>query len=317
MGVGASWWGRYTLRMPSHAHVRVPLPPSVTLARGRGDLPCVWVASDRHGSGEVYLNGAHVTAWRPPEQAPVLWVSRESAFVAGRPIRGGVPICFPWFSTHQTDKGAPAHGFARTCHWGLTEARDGPEGVSLSFTLADDDRTLASAWPHRFLATYRLTFGPSLEMSLTIRNADDAIIRFEEALHTYFRVHNVREITIGGLEGTEYLDKVDGFARRRQGAGPIRFAGEMDRVYLDTSTPCTIHDPGRRRAIRIAKTGSSSTVVWNPWMDRARAMPDFGDLEWAEMVCVETANVGAAAIVLEPGREHTMTATLTVAPLAS
>jgi glucose-6-phosphate 1-epimerase len=300
----------------SDPDIRATLPRSVTLARGRGDLPCLRIASDRYGTGEVYLHGAHVTAWQPRDQAPVLWVSRESVFAQGRPIRGGVPVCFPWFAAHPTEKAAPTHGFARIRPWVLAAAGDAADGTWLEFGLGHDDETLASPWPHRFLATYRVTFGPALRLALTIRNADADPIRYEEALHTYYGVHNVREIGISGLEGTEYLDKVEGFARKRQGREPIRFTGETDRVYLDTAATCTIRDPGRRRAIHVAKTGSSSTVVWNPWIERARALPDFGDLEWVEMVCVETANVGRAAVALEPGAEHTMTAEVTTEPTA-
>jgi glucose-6-phosphate 1-epimerase len=288
------------------------LPPSVSLRRGRGDLPCLRIASERHGTGEVYLQGAHVTAWQPRDHAPVLWVSRESVFASGRPIRGGVPICFPWFAAHPTDKTAPSHGFARVATWTLAEAVEGEHGVSLAFTFADTAQTLGSPWPHRFLATYRVTFGTSLQLALTVRNTSEQAVRFEEALHTYYAVQNVREIEIGGLEATEYLDKVDAFARKRQGADAIRFAGETDRVYLDTTATCVIRDPARRRAIRIAKTGSRTTVVWNPWIEKARGLADFGDLEWVEMVCVETANVGDAAVSLQPGAEHTMTATVTV-----
>jgi glucose-6-phosphate 1-epimerase len=301
---------------PFHPDIRATLPSWVTLARGGGDLPCLRIASDRHGTGQVYLHGAHVTAWQPRDQAPVLWVSRESVFAEGRPIRGGVPVCFPWFAAHPTEKTAPTHGFARIRPWALAGAGEGGNGQWLEFRLEHDEETLASPWPHRFLATYRVAFGPALTLSLTIRNADAGPVRYEEALHTYYAVHNVREIEISGLENTEYLDKVEGFARKRQGAEPIRFAGATDRVYLDTTATCTIRDPGRRRAVRVAKTGSSSTVVWNPWIERARALPDFGDLEWAEMVCVETANVGAAAITLEPGAEHTMTAKVTIESFA-
>jgi len=302
---------------PKNASIHTTLPGTVRLVEGRSGLPCLRVSSDRHGTAEVYLQGAHVSAWQPSGESPVLWVSRDSAFERGRPIRGGVPVCFPWFAAHATDKAAPMHGFARISEWTLTGATDGADGVVLSFALHDDERTRASAWPHAFRAAYRVVFGRTLEMSLTVTNPGAQPIRFEEALHTYFAVHNVKEISIGGLEQTEYLDKVDAFARKRQGPEPIRFTGETDRVYLDTTAACTIHDPGRRRQIRIAKTGSASTVVWNPWIDKARAMPDFGDLEWAEMVCVETANVGDAAVTLAPGAEHSLTAVIEVTAAAS
>jgi glucose-6-phosphate 1-epimerase len=290
--------------------VRATLPPSVRLEPGAGGLSRLRIANT-HGSAEVYLHGAHVTAWEPKGQSPVLWVSRDSAFAAGKPIRGGVPICFPWFAAHATDKTAPGHGYARIEDWPLVDARDHASGTTLVFELTSEGRTWP-IWPHAFRAAYRVTVGTTLGLALEIRNTGDAAITFEEALHTYFAVQYVREVTITGLERTDYLDKVDGMARRNQGGDPIRFTAETDRIYLATQSICTIHDPGRHRRIVIDKTGSDTTVVWNPWVDKARAMPDFGDLEWPEMVCVETCNVNAHAVRLAPGAAHTMTASIRV-----
>jgi D-hexose-6-phosphate mutarotase len=265
-------------------------------------------------SGQVYLHGAHVAAWQPEGAAPVLWISRDSAFGEGKPIRGGVPICFPWFAAHATDPRAPGHGFARIRPWTLIEAREAADRtVALTLALEDDDATRAGVWPHRFRATFTVEVGRTLRMTLAVENRDRAPITFEEALHTYFAVQDIREVTVAGLEGVEYLDKVDGFARKRQPGAPIRFSAETDRIYLATRGTCTIHDPGKRRRIAIAKTGSDTTVVWNPWTAKAKAMADFGDLEWPEMVCVETCNVNAHAVTLAPGDRHTLTATITVA----
>jgi glucose-6-phosphate 1-epimerase len=296
---------------PPSPLVRTSLPAAVRLEPGRGGLPCLRVANDR-ADAEIYLHGAHITSWTPKGRAPVIWMSRESAFEAGRPIRGGVPICFPWFAAHQTEKTAPSHGYARVADWTLVDARDEAAGTALGFTLTSEGRSWP-IWPHRFEAAFRVTVGETLAMSLEIRNPGTEPFTFEEALHTYFAVQYVREIEIAGLEGTDYLDKVDAMTRKNQGPGPIRFTGETDRIYLDTQATCTIHDPGRRRRIVISKTGSNATVVWNPWVDRARALPDFGDLEWPEMVCVETCNVNRLAVALAGGARHTMTATIQVA----
>jgi glucose-6-phosphate 1-epimerase len=149
-------------------------------------------------------------------------------------------------------------------------------------------------------------------MALDVTNRDDVPFTFEEALHTYFSVGHIERVALTGLERTDYFDKVAGSARRGQPDEPIRFHGEMDRVYLDTGAACVIHDPGMKRRIRIAKSGSRATVVWNPWIAKARAMPDFGDLEWPGMLCVETANVEGAAVRLEPGHTHRMTASIDV-----
>lgn len=292
--------------------VRTSLPPSVRLEPGEGALPRLDV-SNAQARTQIYLQGAHVAAWQPVGQAPALWVSRDSAWQTDKPIRGGIPICFPWFAAHATDKTAPGHGYARLAEWTLIEAADESAGATrLAFRLTQPASPWP-LWPHQFEATYRVSAGTVLAIALEVRNTGTDAFTFEEALHTYFGVHYVREIGITGLEQTVYLDKVDGMARKTESTDPIRFTGETDRIYLNTEGACTIHDPGRQRRIRIDKTGSNSTVVWNPWIGKARAMPDFGDLEWPEMVCVETCNVNAHAVTLAAGGTHTMTARFEVA----
>ena len=289
--------------------VRIALPPSVSLDAGNGGLPRLTIVNPL-ARAEVYLHGAHVTGWQPAGHEPVIWMSGSSQWHPAKPIRGGVPICFPWFGPHATDTAAPAHGFARLLDWALVEAHDDEAGAThLALQLAPPAPPPA-AWPHAFAATYRITVGTSLSLSLEVANAGSGEFTFEEALHTYFAVRDVRQVDISGLAGTEYLDKVGGTARRSQGPEPIRFTAETDRVYLDTQAACTIHDPGLGRAIVVDKRGSDATVVWNPWVAKARAMPDFGDDEWPGMVCVETANANVHAIMLAPGARHTMTATL-------
>jgi glucose-6-phosphate 1-epimerase len=291
---------------------RIALPPTVSLSPGQGGLPRLTVANAQ-AKAEIYLHGAHVTAWQPTGHAPVLWMSGHSQWDAAKPIRGGIPICFPWFGPHATDKAAPGHGFARLHDWTLFEARDDASGATeLAFRLSQ--ATPPSAiWPHAFDAVYRVTVGPSLALALEVHNTGSAPIGFEEALHTYFTVEDVRAIEISGLAGTDYLDKVGGTTQRNQGAVPIRFTAETDRVYINTRSTCTIHDPGLRRRIAVRKTGSDATVVWNPWIAKAKAMPDFGDDEWPGMVCVETGNVNVHAVTLAPGARHVLTATIEVA----
>jgi glucose-6-phosphate 1-epimerase len=284
--------------------VDLALPSSVRAEPGAGGLPRLAIQS-RHGTAEMYFHGAHLTAWQPATaSAPVLWVSRESVFAENKAIRGGVPICFPWFGPNAADPKAPAHGFARLRPWKLLDAQQDADGI-VSITMRLES-------PETFQAQYRVEIGPSLTMQLQIHNPAQAQapFTFEEALHTYFAVQDVRNVRVSGLEDTEYLDKVAGFERRRQPQEPIRFTGETDRVYLNTRATCVIHDVNR--TITISKTGSDTTVVWNPWIDKARAMPDFGDDEWPEMVCVETCNVGAYARTLAPGESHTMTAIIAV-----
>ena len=301
----------------AHALIQTSLPASVRQTSGSGNMPALDIQG-RLATAQVYFNGAHLAAWHPRRAtAPVLWMSRDSQFEAGKPLRGGVPVCFPWFAAHASDKTAPSHGFARIRDWTLTSATEAADGaVVLVFELASN-APLSPVWPHAFRVRYQLSLGDSLGMSFEVHNPGADPFVFEAALHTYFAVQDVRQVHVTGLESTDYLDKVAGFARRTEGREPIRITGETDRIYLNTRAACAIHDPGKRRRISIAKTGSETTVVWNPWIDRARAIPDFGDLEWPEMLCIETCNVNAHAVTLAPGASHTMTAAIDVSPISS
>jgi D-hexose-6-phosphate mutarotase len=293
----------------THDPDAVPLPSSVTWAT-RSLLPRLDVAG-RHATAQIYLHGAQLAAWQPVHaRDPVLWMSAHSVFKPDKPIRGGVPICFPWFGPHGEDKTVPSHGFGRLTPWTLCDAGETPDGtVHLTLQLEDDNAS--PVWPHYFHADLRVSIGRTLTVELFVDNPDHATFSFEEALHTYFSVSNIKDVSVSGLESTAYLDKVSG-RRERQGSEPIRFTGETDRVYVATQAPCVIHDPGMKRRITIAKRGSDSTVVWNPWVQKARAMADFGDDEWPGMLCIETANVGDAAVTLRPEDRHTMTAEIGV-----
>jgi glucose-6-phosphate 1-epimerase len=285
------------------------LPDGVTLEPGLGGLSKVLVSTPL-ATAEVYLHGAHVTRYQPAGQPPVLFLSGKSKFEPGKAIRGGVPICFPWFGPLEGHPKAPAHGFARTSPWVLSTAMrsaDGTVTLTLSMSRAED---AASDWPHAFAAEYAVTIGPSLTTALTVHHVRGEPFLYEAALHTYLVVGDVRQATVHGLENTPWRDKVLG--RELAGIdGPIRFVGETDRVYLDTTAPVTVDDPALNRRLVVAKGGSMSTVVWNPWVAKAAAMADFGDDEWPGMLCVETANIGAAAVTLGPGQSHTTTATVT------
>jgi glucose-6-phosphate 1-epimerase len=288
--------------------VRTTLPTSVRAEADPGHLPRLLVRTAT-AEADVYFQGAHVTGWRPASSPdPVLWLSAQSRFEPGQAIRGGVPVCFPWFSKHRTDRSAPPHGFARTRDWTLEMARHGADGsVVLEMELAGE--ALAPLWPHRFRARHRITIGAALRLDLEVLNTGPDAFTFEEALHAYFDVGDIREVTVSGLERAAYQDKAAGDADGLAGPDlePIRFTGPINRIYPGTREACVIHDPVRRRDIVISKSGSASTVVWNPWADRAREMSDMGDEEWIGMVCVEPSNVGADARTLAPGESHTMT----------
>ncbi len=261
-------------------------------------------------SAEVYLQGAHITRYQPDGAAPVLFLSEKTHLASGKAIRGGVPIIFPWFGARVGHPESPAHGFARTMEWELESlaSRDNGE-IHIVLRLASSAATLA-LWPHEFTLRHRITIGEQLHMALEVENRGTAPFTFEEALHTYFTVGDVRSASVTGLENTTYLDKVDAGQRKHEGAAPIRFTGETDRVYLDTTTVCIVDDPALARRIAVEKTGSATTVVWNPWIAKAKAMSDFGDDEWPAMLCIETTNAAENLITLPPNSTHTMTATV-------
>lgn len=259
---------------------------------------------------EVYLHGAHVSRFQLVGGEPLLFLSAASHFAPGKPIRGGVPVIFPWFGPRAGGPDSPAHGFARTLPWDVEAlAADDLGTVSLILRLAADETTRAH-WPHDFVLRHKITLGAQLDMQLEVENTSGEPFQYEEALHTYLSVADVREAGITGLEDAAYLDKVDALMRKRQTAGPIRITGETDRVYLNTRTTCVLNDPKLERRITVEKSGSDTTVVWNPWIAKAKAMADFGDDEWPAMMCIETANVGESGITLAPGAVHTMRATI-------
>ncbi len=261
-------------------------------------------------TAEIYLQGAHVARFQAAGAEPLLFLSTASHFTPGRPIRGGVPVIFPWFGPRAGRPDSPAHGFARTLPWEVEALASDDRGtVSLILRLDSDEATRAH-WPHDFSLRHKITLGARLDLQLELENVSAAPFQFEEALHTYLAVADVRAIGITGLEDTAYLDKVDGGQRKMQDAEPIRITGETDRVYMNTTTACVLDDPKLARRITVEKSGSETTVVWNPWIAKAQAMADFGDDEWPTMMCIETANAGESAITLAPGAMHTMRATI-------
>ncbi|MCX7885861.1 MAG: D-hexose-6-phosphate mutarotase [Verrucomicrobiae bacterium] len=249
----------------------------------------------------IYRHGAHITHFQPRGHRPVLFLSAKSRFEPQKPIRGGVPICFPWFGRGNAPAPQlPLHGLARLQQWDVSDQT--PNSILLGLQLPP--------WTLR----YRVEVSRRLVMTLEGTNNGTEPAQFEEALHTYLAVGDIRAVTVTGLEDTDYLDNLDGLARKHQGRDePIRFTGQTDRVYLNTRAACIVHDPALGRKLIVEKDGSDATVVWNPWEAGAKAMPDFGDEEWRYMLCIETANCKQHAVTLAPGKSHRMTAVISVA----
>jgi glucose-6-phosphate 1-epimerase len=254
----------------------------------------------------MYLHGGHVTSWVPAGEDEVLFVSEQARFEDGRAIRGGVPVCHPWFGALEGRPDAPAHGTVRTKAWLLDAIEQTADGVAVTMSTTSDDRS-RGWWPGDFHLVHRVTFGISLTMELTTTNSGTTPFELQEALHTYYRVGSVHDIRVDGLEGVRYLDSLDG-RRERSQDGTITFASEVDRIYLGTGLPITIDDASLHRRIAISAKHSGSTVVWNPWIAKSQRLSDLGDQEWRTFVCVESCNVAPATIPLGPGAQHVMRA---------
>jgi D-hexose-6-phosphate mutarotase len=235
-------------------------------------------------------------------------VSSASRFTRAGSIRGGVPICFPWFGQAAGDPELPSHGFARLSDWSLVGAHDDGADVTLRLALTEDNATGASDWPHRFEAIYTVVVGARLSLALTVTNRGNQALIYEEALHTYLGVRDLHATEVTGLEGTPFYDQRAGPELMDGEPRAVRFEAETDRIYPDTGASTTVRDLQGGRSVLITKSNSETTVLWNPWITRAADLSDFGDDEWKTMVCVEAGNIGDAAIRLAPEGSHTMTA---------
>jgi len=269
-------------------------------------------------NGELYLQGAHITAWQPANEQPVLFLSEKSAFAPGKAIRGGIPIIFPWFGPRtatpenpRTD--GPAHGFARTQPWKLDFGAFAADELHLSLSLEPTELSRSLGFDN-FLVAYQITFGKELKLRLSVANDGNEPLPFEEALHTYLQVGDVEQARVHGLYETEYLDKTDNFARKTQTEPILTFAGPTDRPYLNTTSPIVVDDPALHRRITVTKANSKTTVVWNPWANAG--LPDMADDGWLHMLCIESANAAEDALRLQPHEAHVMETTISVEALA-
>jgi len=274
---------------------------------GEGGLWRASITTDRCAA-ELYRHGAHITRWRPKGHDEVLWLSDLARFEYGKAIRGGVPICFPWFAGNQPahDAEGPSHGYARVTTWEYIDAKQDDAGLTLSLRTAIEPFTLR----------YDVTFSDTLTMRLTVTNSGSTPATFESALHSYFVISQIKQVQVSGLENAEYIDTVAGNIQHlTQNDQPIAFNAETDRTYTSSATT-KIVDPGLQRTITIEQENSESTVVWNPWAEKSNKMGDFGDDEWPGMLCVESGNIQPNAIELAPEQSHTMRVVISVQPLS-
>jgi glucose-6-phosphate 1-epimerase len=255
----------------------------------------------------ICMYGAHLTHWKPKDQKLAIFLSERTEIIPGIPIRGGVPVIFPWFGPRHDGKGGPMHGFARLEVWELESAEVVGDEVHLTLTLEPNETSRALGFDH-FRLIYRVLVGKTLTLELTVANTSSEPLVYEEALHTYFAISDASQTTVSGLASTTYLDKVDEMKVKVQTEVLLELTGRTDRVYRNTTAKCVIDDTVGRRKIGVAKEGSQTTVVWNPWSEGAATIKDLAPDAWRGMLCVETANAGENAVTLAPGAKHTMRA---------
>lgn len=281
------------------------------LREGDGHIPVVEI-KNKFATALISLQGAHILSWKPGNEDDVIWLSEDATFAPGKSVRGGIPICWPWFGAHGVNDTYPAHGFARTVFWQITDTGYSSAGEThITFRLDTNEleESLKCMWPQATVVEYRITIGSKLIMTLTTTNNSNKNIIIGQALHTYFNVADVSKTQVNGLEDKTYLDKVENFTSKIQ-KGSVTINSEVDRVYLDTKDDVVISDENRK--IRIEKQGSSSTVVWNPWQDVADKMGDLGEEGYRKMLCVESANAIDDTITIAPNESATLSVTYSI-----
>ncbi len=257
---------------------------------------------------KIALQGAHLFHYQRVGEEPLLWMSKRSFFELGRAIRGGVPVCWPWFGQHPANSALPQHGFARRSVWELLGAKEINEHTTEVILQLQPSAESLQLWPHKFELLLAITVGRTLTLALTTRNCDAQAFEFTAALHSYFAVENIDKVHVEGLADKSYFDKVTGEEHTQQ--GNLTVSKEVDRIYRKVDNPVILH--GQTRMIHVEAQGSSSAVVWNPWKDKCVAMTDMKDDAYKTMLCIEAANAPGDARMLAPGEEHTLTSVISL-----
>ncbi len=290
---------------------KLEIPGRIALVSGNGGLAKISITSNA-STAEIYPHGAHVTGFQKNGGPPLLFLSAKSRFAPGEPIRGGVPICFPWFGNRD---GEPSHGFARITEWELVKTSAAADGVvTLRFRLPEIPAR--AAWSN-LRTEFVVTVAGTLTLELIATNVSpDKTLEIENCLHAYFHVGDIGAVSITGLRGAPFLDNAGGGngARKVENDPVLRVTKETNRIYPDSSGPVEIHDAKLRRKIRVEKFNSRSTVVWNPWTTQ-KLSDDFDPAEHKQMLCVESGNVKPNKISLAPGKTVALKVVLSSAPL--
>ncbi|MBN1398484.1 MAG: D-hexose-6-phosphate mutarotase [Bacteroidetes bacterium] len=279
-----------------------------------GGLP-VAVINNEFAQTLVSIYGAHVLSFQPKNFSEVLWTSSKSMFEEGIPIRGGIPVCFPWFGPHSSDPEKPQHGFARLQMWKITGTSSLPGGETQICLNLQQNPESQKLWPFSFLAEMIITAGTSLNVAFKCTNTGGEKFSCSDALHSYFTVSDIANIRIKGLKGTSYYNGIAASATSKQNDEYLNIEKEENRRYVDTTAECIIEDSGLSRKIRVAKTGSRVTVVWNPGAENSKKITDMPDDGYKSMVCVEAVNAYDDIVTIQPKESHTLTTSIEVETL--
>jgi D-hexose-6-phosphate mutarotase len=289
--------GKFALREKTGA-------PQLQFVAGDGGLVCADVKTPAC-TGRVYLLGGHVTAWQPAGEEPVIFTSSKSQFAVGKAIRGGVPVCFPWYDGKAQSAVAgiggtagPQHGIVRTVEWQVEETRDLGDGAVSVTLITRSNAASKQYWPGDYELREHVVFGKQLQIDLLVKNTGDQPMKYEEDLHSYFFVRDVRKASVLGLDRVEYVDKYDAGKHKKQ-QGSIALSTPADSIYLGTNGPITIVDDAIGRRMIIDKIDSRDTILWTP--GSTRAVSDLGPGEWMNYVTIEVANVGDNSRTVGPG----------------
>ncbi|WP_425917698.1 D-hexose-6-phosphate mutarotase [Pseudomonas sp. GWSMS-1] len=280
----------------------------------------------RYAGTELLISqqGAQILSYQEDDQPPLIWLSEQAAYKRGQGVRGGVPVCWPWFGSlqrnpqavqamHRQPAHAPAHGLIRGLDWQLQGIDSNEDGICLDFVFNTADQPLTD-WPHAAELHLRIRLDGRLHLELTSRNLSDTPLAISQALHSYFAVSDIRQVSVEGLHGCRYIETLEDWQTRQQ-EGPLQFNRETDRIYLDTPESLSILDPTWQRRIQLHSHGSQSAVLWNPWIDKAQRLSQFAADAWQGMLCIEHANVMDDICLLAAGAQHQLNVSIWAEPL--
>ena len=282
----------------------------VQFVKGEGGFPLIEIGNE-HAEATISVYAGQVLSFKPVNRENVMFFSSKAYRQAGKAMKGGSPICWPWFGPDPKGKGRPNHGFVRNRMWQVRDVvstQDGATKVTLGLVDTEETRKI---WDYSFDFAIAITVGKVLSLDLLTKNTGSESFEITQAFHTYFKVGDINRVAVLGLENKEYLDKVDGGKQKTQ-TGKVTFSEECDRIYLDVPAKLTIEDGSLNRKIVVTTTNSKTAIVWNPWSDISASMADLDDLDYQNFVCVETANAANEVITVPAGEQYQMSAVYAV-----